>query len=199
MLRWAAAQPALTGVVILGLGAVYAFFGFRMFRPLLGLTCFGLGWLVGMTGATAAGLPAGWLGLLGAITLGGVSVRWPKPALSLASAATWGILAYYLAGQCGLPSPGPLTSAGVAGALGVLFVCLNYRTMTVIVMTLQGVILLLVGFVAISTRVLPELGNTFRLWANSETFVVPVFLIMLFAAAYSYQAMHQQGDIRTGK
>ena len=196
---WAAAQPALTGVVVLAAGVVYAFFGFRVFRFLLGVSCAGLGWAIGATAAALAHQPIGLPGLILAVLAGAVSLKWEKPGVIAASGATWGVLGIYLAVQVHVPEVGALITGGFAAVLGALFGWLCFRTTRVILTTLQGTVLMILGFVATSTHLLPAVGVTFRQWASSQSLVVPIFLAMLFAAAYSYQAMHQQGDIRTGK
>ncbi|MFH1749040.1 MAG: hypothetical protein ABIG44_18570 [Planctomycetota bacterium] len=199
LFQWAAVQPAITGLVVLGLGALYAFFGFRLFQALLVLTCLALGWFAGVICAHFAGPDPVLLGGLGAAVLGLLALRWHRPAVVFACGSTWALLAYYLTDQFKLPTAGILTAVIIAGGLGALFALLSYRTMMVILTTLQGIVLIQLAFVNLSTQFLPEMGSTFRQWSNNQVLVVPIFLIMLFTAAFSYQALHQQGDIRTGK
>jgi hypothetical protein len=131
--------------------------------------------------------------------LGALALKWERPAFCVASATLFGLMGYYLSAQFGLPAQGAWVAGGLTGLLGGLFACLCRRAMVVTLTSLQGVLLIIVGFVTVSTCLVPEIGLTFRQWASSQAVVVPVFLAMLFATAYSYQAMHQQGDIRTGR
>lgn len=199
LLAWAAAQPVLTGLLLLTAGAVYGFFGFRMFKFLLVLTCAGLGWFAGGAAAIAADLPAQWLSPAGAVALGLLSLKCEKPAAVLASGCVWGALGYYIAAQLRLPTMGTWLTGSLACVFGVLFTLLSYRTMMVVLTVMQGAVLLVVGWVAISTRLLPSVGVTFRQWANNESLLIPMFLAMLIVTTYSYQTMQQQGDIRTGR
>ena len=199
LLAWAAAQPVLTGLLLLTAGAVYGFFGFRMFKFLLVLTCAGLGWFAGGAAAIAADLPTQWLSPAGAVALVLLSLKCEKPSAVLASGCVWGALGYYIAAQLHLSITGTWLTGGLACAFGVLFSLLSYRTMMVVLTVIQGAVLLVVGWVTVSTRVVPSVGVTFRHWANSQSLLIPIFLAMLVVTAYSYQAMHQQGDIRTGR
>ena len=199
LFTWAAHQPALSGAVLLGTGLVYGFFGFRLFRFLLAVSCAGLGWLVGCIIADLGGLPPIILMSICAVILGALSFKYEKPAVIVVSAASWGLLCYYLANQLGVPRNALWWVSGMAGGLGIFFAIICYRSMRVILTTLQGVALMVVGWVALMSRLLPSVGATFREWANSQALLVPIFLIMLFVAAFSYQAMHQQGDIKTGR
>jgi hypothetical protein len=199
LLGWAATQPVLTGILVLGAGLVYAFFGFHFFRFLLAVTCAGLGYFGGALLSLAINLPDVMVGTAGALALGLLALKWPKLATGLATGAVWAILGHYLASQVHLPTVGIWVAAGIAGMLGIAFSILSPRTMALILPTLQGVVLLVVGFVIISTNLVPSVGFTFRDWANTQSLLVPIFLTMLFVAGYSYQAMHARGDIRTGR
>lgn len=198
LFRWAATQPLPAGALLLLAGIVYGFFGFLVFRFLLAVTCAGLGWGVGTIAATATDSAVNVWGPAAALALAALSLKWERPAVAVASGGVWGTLAAYLAGLFDVPPIGVWVAGGVTGCLGVLFAVLNYRTNTVVLTTLQGVALLLVGFVALASNAMPAVGATFRQWASNQVLVVPVLMTMLFVAAYSYQAMCQRGDIRTG-
>ena len=199
LFRWAAGQPAMTGAVILAAGLVYGFFGFRLFRFLLGVTCALLGWMTGCVLGAAGGLPPVAVGLLGALVLGAFSAKCEKPAVALASGTVWGMFTCYLGSQFGLPREVALIGAALVGGLGVFFSLVCYRTMRVVLTAMQGVALMVVGWVSFSTQLCPEIGVTFRAWAAGQALLVPVLMMMLFVTAYSYQVMHQQGDIKTGQ
>ncbi len=195
--RWAAAQPALTGVVIIGAGVLYGFYGSRLFRVLIAATCAGLGWLGGNLAAPLVeDVPGPVLGAIAAVGLGLAATRLLRPAIALASAATWGVIGAYLAGQFGLGRDAGLITAGLAALFGLLHAILDYRSTTLVLTTVQGAVMLVVGWVSLTSQVAPTLGATFREWANSQELLVPIFLAMLFATAYSCQAMCRRRSIK---
>ncbi len=201
LFHWAAAQPALTGTLIFCLGLVYAFAGFRLFRFLLSVTCAGLGWLVFVVGAEMTHLMpdlVGVSGLLGAGIGVATSIYREKPALFATAVATWGALAWYLAVQLGLPQMIVFVFGGIGAGLGGVFSLLAYRGMRVVLSTLQGAVLLVVGWVSLTSAIAPSIGGTFRQWAAGQSLLVPGFLVMLFITGYSFQAMRERGDIKSG-
>lgn len=195
---WAVTQPALMGALLFGLGLLYGFQGFRFFRFLLVVTC-GLlgaigGGLLGDTGFAPTNVLALGMGVAGLI----LGSFWPRAAVYVACAMTWGLFGGYLAQQMGA---GPMVVRAfglVALGLGALFVRLCYRAMQVILTTLQGAALLVLGFVALSNTLVPSIGNTFRAWADSSSCLTPIMLAMAFVTAYSYQSIQHRGDIRSG-
>ncbi|TWT44207.1 hypothetical protein RAS1_06160 [Phycisphaerae bacterium RAS1] len=196
--RWAAVQPALVGLVIFGAGTAYAFFGCYLYPALLAVSCGLIGWIGGGLGAEALQAPHDVVGIVAGVVFAGMAIGWQKPMTALASTVTWGLLAHYLTYQFRVPPMGVLIAAGLFAALGLTLSVLCFRTMRVVLTVLHGAALLVVGFVSLSSQLLPSLGSTFRGIASSEAFVVPMLMGMVVAAAYSYQAMCQQGGIRTG-
>jgi hypothetical protein len=89
-----------------------------------------------------------------------------------------------------------LGSAGVG--FGAAFALMCPRTMPLLLTTGMGTALLFMGFVGMATRLMPDIGATFREWAATMSFFVPVLGTMVFVAAYSYQTMMQRGDMVTG-
>lgn len=198
LFQWAAMQPALVGLAVFGAGVVYAFFGFHLYPVLLAVSCGMLGWLAGGIGAELMQGPNDVVGIVAGVVAVGMAIGWQKPMTVVASAVTWGALSYYLAYQVRLPPLGLLIAAGLFAITGLTLSILCFRTMRVVLTVLHGTALLVLGFVAISSQVLPSLGATFRSFAASEGFLVPMLMAMVVAAAYSYQAMCEQGGIRTG-
>lgn len=197
--RWITTQPNATAAVVFFAGVLYAFHGFRMFRFLLVVSCAALGWGGGIVLAHFARTPelptcAGAL-----MTCALIALRWEQAAVLLSCGATWAVLGLFFAEKFGAAPLVALAVAGFCGLLGLMFARLCYRTMTVVLTTMQGVILLIVGFVGASDMVVPSLTDTFRAWASDSAFLIPILMGMLFTAAYSYQSMMQRGDIRSGR
>ncbi len=195
---WIAAQPGLTGMVVFAIGLLFAFQGFRLFRFLLVPSCATVGWVVGWWIADVIDFPMAVAAPTLAAAFAAASLMWYRPAVSVACAGTWTALGYYLGVQLGLEPKAAWVCAGVAGGLAILFVWLCFRSMIVILTTLQGAALLVVGFVGFTHAVMPSVESTFRDWAANSRFLVPGLLTMLVATAWSYQAMEQRGDIRSG-
>lgn len=198
LFRWAAAQPASTGLVILFAGTVYGFYGCRFFRPLLVLSNLILGLLIGQLVSAFAGVPGYYGGAAGALVFGGVALLWTMAGTTLACGATWGLLGAYLVTQFGFPSLIALSGIVLFGGIGAVLAFLCKRTMRVVLMTLQGSMMLIVGFVTLSSQVLPSMGDTFRTLAVNYSLMVPVLLTMAVAATYACQSNILRGDIRSG-
>jgi hypothetical protein len=144
--RWAAAQPALTGVVIMGAGFLYGFYGSRLFRLLIAATCAGVGWLGGnVAGAFVDGVPPPAIGAVGAVLLGLMAAQMLRTGIAVASLATWGIIGAYLAGQFGLGRDAGLIAAGLAALLGLAHALLDYRGTTLVLTTVQGAVMIVIG------------------------------------------------------
>ena len=109
-----------------------------------------------------------------------------------------GALGYYLATQVGFHSAAWWTCTLTGGGLGLALAWSNKRAMPLVVTSVQGVALMIVGFVGLSNALLPSLGITFLEWAADWSLLVPAMLGMLWVTAYSCQTNTQQGDIRSG-
>jgi hypothetical protein len=198
LFQWAASQPAITGALILGFGLAEAFQGWRLSRAFSLLTCAIVGWIVGQLAGQVADLSGPVLPGVAAAVLTWLALLRKRFGLAVASAATWSVFGAYLAQQLRLPG----LAQAIAGLLGIgggiIFSVLSPRSMAVILTALQGTALMVVGWVCVSSRMLPPVGETFRAWAAAQGLVVPVLLGMLFVTGYCYQVAHQQGDIRSG-
>jgi len=196
---WAAGQSGLTGLAIFAAGLLFAFCGFRTIRYLLALPAAGLGALLGAQAwAFQAQLPT-WLFLGTGAVMGGVAAfAVPRATVAVCSGATWGALGGYLAIQVGASAIPAAVTLGVCALAGVILALVSRSTMIVLFTTLQGAGLLVVGFVGLSSSVLPSLGHTFRALAQNQSLVVPMLLGMLSVTAFSYQSSSRQGDMFTG-
>lgn len=198
LFRWAAIQGDLTSFILFCAGAFCAFYGFRFLRVILATFCGALGCFVGYYNADAihlAPLPVSYgLGLI--LGIGALSRR--ETGIALAGAATFTALGAYLAHQLAVDPIVGFTMEGVGAAAGFFLVFTSRRVLPLIITSLIGTSLMLIGFVGLATSLLPSLGATFRSWANDHALLVPGLLCMLIATAYSVQSRSMQGDIRTG-
>ncbi len=194
-----ASETWLTGLVIMGVGLLSGFYGFRMFRYLVILYCAGLGawggWeltkLVDISPPLVMGGLASIAGLL--------ALRWPRPGTVCASAGIWGAVAGYLLLQFGFGSTVVLSAFGVGLAIGLVFAILYPRTTPVLLSTMVGSALIVLGFIGLSCDLLPAVGNTVKVWALGKSPFITMLLIVLTVMAYSVQAMEKQGDMYTGR
>lgn len=195
---WAASQPAVTGAAVLGAGLLYGFQGIRMIRFLILPVCAGAGCLLGLSISQWTPAPA-WAAMTGVAILGVVlGLVAPRSATVLANGVTWAALGAYFASQLGMKEVGTLLTGGVLGLLGTVFAVLSREAAITLSTTLQGAALMVVGFVGLSSNVLPSLGTTFRRIAGDYSLVVPLLLTMLAITAYSIQASTRQGDLLSG-
>jgi len=196
--RWASFQTDGTSAAIFIFGLLYAFFGFRFARFLLAVSAGGVGAVAGWNLAGLTGLPAVAASLLLAAGMAAVALRYQQVGVVTAAATTFAALGYYLAAQLGLHVAVQWVCVSVGGGLGVAFAWLNRRAMPLVVTTVQGTVLMIVGFVGLSNALLPSLGVTLLEWAADWSLLIPAVLGMLWVTAYSCQANAQQGDIRSG-
>lgn len=195
---WVAAQPGLTGAAVFGAGLLFGICGLRMIRFLVVLSLGGYACLAGLALAALINQPL-ILVVPGLGALGGVlGLAWPRGALVVSSAVTFGGLGGYLAVQLGLHETAVWVAFGVCGALGAVLALVSRQTMIMLSTVLQGSALMILGFVGIASAAWPTVGSTFRSCANQNSLVVPILMAMLAATAYSFQSMQRQGDIRTG-
>lgn len=180
---------------MLATGLLYAFHGFRAFRFLLGLSAGILGWLIGYIIAALFDVPTGVMEVsLGAL-FAALSATRERTAVLIICGGTWALMGHYLSIQFGLPGYVPLAVFLLAGMFGALFAHLSYRPMTVVLTTLQGTVLMIIGFVGTASELVPSVGSTFREWADAQSLLVPFLVLMLFVTGYSYQASAQRGSI----
>jgi hypothetical protein len=196
--HWATGQTLLTGVVIIGIGLLFALQGFRFARPLFALTSAVAGFVLGLVLGETLKVPsfpisAGLAGVLGAAGL----VRF-RLGIVIASTLVFSLLAQYLTSRFS-SNPSNLLFALVFGAalgLSLRWVCM--RSLPIIVSVLQGAALMVIGFVGVADNLAPSLANTFTDWARTIPLMIPVLMTMLFVLGYSVQANQQQGDMQTG-
>lgn len=195
--RAASHWSAVAGLVLLALGLLCTLQGFRFARLLLTIACVGGGFVLGGIAAGLTGLPP-IVALISAAGLGILALKRYRVGLALASMFTFGALAQYLGVQLGLRPNIVLVAAGVGAAVGLSMTWVCHRPLPVILTTLQGAGLLIVGFVGLTNALAPSLGLTFIDWAANTRLMVPALMLMLCVLGYSVQANAQQGDLEAG-
>ncbi len=195
--NWASLQPLTIGLTLGCVGLLLALQGFRFARVLLSLICAGGGFVcgdvVGGGGEVGALVGAG-----GAAVFGLTALLRVRIGLVIASMFTFGALTPWLCFRLGLPSDIAGFLMVVGGAIGASMFWLCRRKLPLIITTLQGAGMLVVAFVAVTSAVMPTLGETFTNWANSVPLTVPVLMVMLCVTGVSVQSNAQQGDMETG-
>ena len=197
LFEWVAGQPGITGAVILAAGLLSAFYGVRMIRLLLVVYCGGIGYMAGGIAAGLADLPpATAVGgcLFGAI----VALAWQDAATVLASGATWAVLGAHLAEELDLRDYLVWSVMGLGGGIAALMTILCRRSMTILLTSLHGAAMIIVGFVGVTATFLPSVSATFQAWASGGSTLVSLLIGMLVATGYSCQANFCQGNIVTG-
>lgn len=200
--RWAALQGGLSGLAIFGFGIAYAFFGRKLFSGLLPLACAAIGWLAGsiVAAATAAAntdpSPAPSAMLMALLAL--IAIYWKKFGTSLAGGIVGAACGAYFGNLFEAPREVTLALFVAGAILSTVGSLLCPRTMPLLLTTLLGTALLLIGFVATSTAFVPALGGTFRDMATGQAFVIPIIALMVFVGGYSFQSMQARGDMVTG-
>lgn len=195
---WIANQPFGVGLTVFGIGLLYGFFGYRFARFVLVFPTAGCGCILGALGAEYAGVPALYLmaagGLLGAV----LAIARPPAAAVIAGGATLAALGGYITWQFGFRANMPTTAMLLGGAAGLTLTWLTRHPMIIVITTLQGAGLIMVGFVGVAAKVMPTMCTTFRHMAQDYGVMVPVLLSMLTVTAYSIQANSRRGSMFTG-
>ena len=130
--------------------------------------------------------------------LGIVTLLHFRSALMLSSAFTFGAVTQYLAVQLGMRPDMSLIIGGIGLAVGVVLIFVCRRTLPITLTVVQGAGLLVVGFVGLTTSLVPSLGLTFTDWAGRLPLMVPGLMAMLCALGYSVQVNAYQGDLESG-
>jgi hypothetical protein len=186
-----------TSLVVLATGLLCTLQGFRFARFLIPIACLGGGLVAGALAVALLGLPP-LVALISAAAFGIAGIARYRIGLTFASAFTFAALAQYLAVQCGMKPNMSLFAAGVGLIGGFALVWACRRVLPIFVTILQGGGLLVVGFVGITSALVPTLGLTFVEWSERIPLMVPALILMLCILGYSVQANAVQGDMETG-
>lgn len=199
LFNWAQAQGGMTALVLIGLGVTYLFMGFRFARFLMGVSAAALAYGSALLVAPPADgapelLPLG----VGAVA-GLIALTRTRPATILVSIASCAALGFYLPSQLGLPLMICLPGMAVGAILGLSLHWLAKNELSVMLTTLHGAVLLVVGFVAMTHAALPSMSATFVTWSDRYGLIVPGMMTMLIVTGYAFQANARQGDMETGQ
>ena len=198
VLHHAVYWPVSTSLALLAAGALYGLQGFRFARVLLAITCAGGGFAVGGVVSEMVSYPPiiGSLGL--AVIFGLLAIMKLRVGVTMSAGLIFGLLGNYIAIRAHLAGVTPLYAAAAGAFVGLALAWGRQRSLPILVTTVQGAGLMLIGFVGVAATLAPTLAGTFVDWAGNMTLMVPMFLVMLIALGYSVQANLQQGDIRAG-
>jgi hypothetical protein len=185
-------------VALFAVGMLYLLQGFRFARILLAITNGAGGFLLAFALASTFKVPAFLAGVSVGGLLGAIALLRFRAGIVLGSGFVFAVLGYYLAGRFTIDPMYLLTAGGIGGALGLSMNWICYRSLPVIVTTVQGTALLIIAFVGLSSNLAPSLSATFVEWGDRIPLMMPLMMTMLFTLGYSVQANMQQGDMLTG-
>ncbi len=193
-LQWSAP----TAATCVAIGLLYLLQGFRFARVLVALACGGAAYLAGRLAANHMDDPGPLSGLLLGLLATSLALARLRVGVIVCSMLVFGLHGYYFANLLGfsrevVPAAG-LVFAGLGGFM--FLVCV--RALPIVLTSLVGSALLMVGFVGLAATFFPSLASTFVNWATTWVAVVPVFLLLFNVTGISVQSNAQQGDVRTG-
>jgi len=197
-LRAALHWSQITALVVLALGLLCTLQGFRFARALCALTCAVAGFLGGAAVAQRLDSPPLLPALSVGVTLGVLTVLRFRLGLLLSSTVVFASLGQYLAVRIGLRPDHYWAGLLLGAAVGMSLFYLHRRTVPILVTSLEGAALLILGFLGLARAIAPSLAQTFVAWAADVSAMVPVLITMLVVLGYSVQANLQQGDMQTG-
>ncbi len=189
---------APTAAVCIGIGLLYLIQGFRLARVLIALACASGAALAGYLVSQETDGVGLFPGVLAGLLLAILSLVRFRLGVIACSMLTFGLYGFYLTNLFGfsrsvVPAAG-LICAGIGGFM--FLVCV--RALPIVLTSLAGSAVMLLGFVGLAANFAPSLASTFVNWATTWVAVVPVFLLLLNVTGISVQSNAQQGDVRTG-
>lgn len=198
LFRWVGSQSQATSLMIVGAGLLFALQGFRFARFIFAVTAGAAGFVGGAAGAAVAGLPAPPTAILCGAVLGGLSMYRFSIGASISAMFVFGMMTANLVARF-TNDPNPiLFGAGVGCLVGLSLRWVCVRAMPIIVTTVEGAALLILGFVGLASGLAPSLAHTFVDWSQTIPLLTSAMMVMLFVLGYSVQSNAQQGDIQTG-
>jgi len=190
--RWAESQPPAAGFVLFLFGVCLTLQGFRFARYLIPMAA----------GAIALAVATAFfdvvVGFAIAVLIATCGAAWPRFGLLVGSVITFAALAFYLAMQVGLPPTGTMAMGGVGALAGAVAPRFYPRTLPLIISSLHGGALIVLGLISFGDSYMPGMISTFVVWSNRNAFMAPAALLLLVVMGMSVQLKGRQGDIETG-
>jgi len=196
--RQASEWTTATAAVVVGIGLLYTLQGFRFAWLLLPISNGICGFAFGGTVAASLGLAPVPVAIALGLGAAAVTVARYRVGVGVASVATFTVLGYYLGSRLTEDTLLLMVLSGVGLVTGTLLPFVARRALPMVITTVQGAGLLVVGFVGLASRTVPTLATTFVEWSESLSLMVPVLLAMVITLGISVQANLRQGDIETG-
>lgn len=198
LFRWVGSQSQATSLIIVAAGLLFALQGFRFARFLFAFTAGGAGFLIGAALAAVLALPAPPAAILSGALLGALALFRFSLGACISAMFIFGMLGANLVARFSADPNSVLFGMGVGCLAGLSLRWISARTMPIIVTTVEGAALLIVGFVGVTGALAPSLATTFVDWSQTIPLLTPAMMVMLFVLGYSVQSNAQQGDVRTG-
>ncbi len=196
--QWAAVQGEVNSLAIFLLGVCFTTQGYRFSRFLLAFATGVMAFAFSLAALHVPGVEPLFVALAVGAGLGLLAVGQPRLGTAFASIATFAALGYYLSFQCGLRDEFALMSGVVGAGCGTAALWLYTRPLPVVLTTIHGAALIVIGFVGLASATLPSMGATFVDWSSAMPAIVPTMLGMIFVTGYAFQANSRQGALETG-
>lgn len=194
----ATSWPISTSLALFATGLLFGLQGFRFARFLMAVTCAAAGFVFGGFGSQAIGYPPVIGGFIAASLAGGLALARIRVGVTVSAIATFAIAGHYLVARFDPMGAAPWIAAALGGLIGLSLAWGEQRSLPILITTLQGAALMVLGFVGVAAALSPSLAGTFVGFSHDVPLFVPVLVGMLVAVGYSVQANLQQGDIRSG-
>ena len=193
-LHW---EPA-TALALFAIGTLYAMQGFRFARFLFAVSAAVAGFAVAAVIAAATETPPIVPGLAAGAVLGIVALLRLSVGVTFGAIVTFGFYGVYFAERMGFSQPNVITCAVAGLFLGAALAWGGQRSLPILISTMQGAVLMVLGFVGVAHILAADFATTFVAWSSRFGLVVPLLMTMLIVMGYSVQANAQQGDLRNG-
>lgn len=199
LFRWAAEQPASTGLALLAAGLLYGLIGFRFVRLLVVVSSTVVGAALAHLVIDKYAEGSRMIVTLAAVVAGWLAIVKPRTALVMCSGATWAAMIYHLASALGAPHQVVTVAVLATATVAMILTILCRETMTLLFLTMNGTAAGMLGFIGVAQDMLPSLGYTFRDLSLQHPLFAPIFMMILGCTAYTVQANAQRGDLIRGK
>ncbi len=187
-----------TSLSLFAIGALFNLQGYRFARFLFGVAAGVAAFVIGVVLGRVLNLPPTMTGVALGVVVATAALLRLSFGVTACSMLTLGFYGGYLAMRMGFSDPNVLIAAGIGTFSGGALAWAGQRSLPILISTLQGAGLMIVGFVGLASGFAPTFASTFVAWASDLSLFVPLLVAMLVTLGYSVQANMQQGDIRSG-